>query len=208
MSKGLSRCLPSERRISRWAFLNATIWLQSCFGCYETAVLVGYLLSDLFLFPAYATSADFPYVLWQQNSSIVRYVTKGTSVTRSPVMTKTGWLKCQWCGKNPLPDDSPLLGSRGRIWETYIILTQTSLFKPACDGELEEMPALVTSASSTEPSAQSAVVKQEEKDDWSPFLSALAAHEQEVCPWTKKNPRRSLLNAAVRREVRSPCVWS
>ena len=49
-------------------------------------------------------------------------------------------------------------------------------------GELEEMPALVTSASSTEPSAQSAGVKQEEKDDWSPFLSALAAHEQEVCP--------------------------
>ena len=33
-----------------------------------------------------------------------------------------------------------------------------------------------------EPSAQSAGVKQEEKDDWSPFLSALAAHEQEVCP--------------------------
>ena len=64
----------------------------------------------------------------------------------------------------------------------HIILTQTSLFKPACDGELEEMPALVTSASSTEPSAQSAGVKQEEKDDWSPFLSALAAHEQEVCP--------------------------
>ncbi len=28
----------------------------------------------------------------------------------------------------------------------------------------------------------SAGVKQEEKDDWSPFLSALAAHEQEVCP--------------------------
>ena len=39
-------------------------------------------------------------------------------------MTKTGWLKCQWCGASPPPDDSPLLGCRGRIWETYIILTQ------------------------------------------------------------------------------------
>jgi len=56
------------------------------------------------------------------------------------------------------------------------------LFKPACDGEPEEMLALVTSAFSTELSVQSAEVKQEEKDDWSPFLSALAAHEQEVCP--------------------------
>lgn len=62
------------------------------------------------------------------------------------------------------------------------LLTQPSLFKPACDGEPEEMLALVTFAFSTEPSAQSAEVKQEEKDDWSPFLSALAAHEQEVCP--------------------------
>ena len=64
------------------------------------------------------TSADFLYVLWQQNSPIVRYFTKGTSVTRSLVATKTGWLKCQWCGENPLPDDSPLPGSRGRVWET------------------------------------------------------------------------------------------
>ena len=46
---------------------------------------------------------------------IVRHFTKGTSVTRSPVMTKTGWLKCQWCGVNPPLDDSPLLGCRGRI---------------------------------------------------------------------------------------------
>ena len=58
------------------------------------------------------------------NSSIVRYFTKGTSVTRSPVITKTGWQKCQWYGVNPPLDDSPLLGCRGRIWETYIILTQ------------------------------------------------------------------------------------
>ena len=64
----------------------------------------------------------------------------------------------------------------------HIILTQLSLFKPICDGEPEEMLVLVTSAFSTEPSAQSAGTKQEEKDDWSPFLSALAAHEQEVCP--------------------------
>ena len=89
----------------------------------------------------------------------------------------------------------------------HIILTQLSLFKPICDGEPEEMLVLVTSAFSTEPSAQSAGTKQEEKDDWSPFLSALAAHEQEVCPWTKKNPRRSLPSVPVRREVRSPCVW-
>ena len=67
------------------------------------------------------------------NSSIVRYFTKGTSVTRSPVITKTGWLKCQWCGVNPLLDDSPLLGCRGRIWETYIILTQMDC-KSICDG--------------------------------------------------------------------------
>ena len=51
---------------------------------------------------------------------------------RSPVIKKTGWLKCQWCGVNPLPDDSPLLGCRGRIWETYIILTQMGC-KPICD---------------------------------------------------------------------------
>ena len=70
------------------------------------------------------------------NSSIVRYFTKGTSVTRSPVITKTGWLKCQWCGVNPLPDDSPLLGCRGRIWETYIILTQMGC-KPICDARVE-----------------------------------------------------------------------
>ena len=31
-------------------------------------------------------------------------------VIRSPVITKTGWLKCQWCGASPPPDDSPLLG--------------------------------------------------------------------------------------------------
>ena len=62
------------------------------------------------------------------------------------------------------------------------LLTQPSLFKPACEREPEEMLALVTSAFSTEFSVQSAEVKQEEKDDWSPFLSALAAHEQEVCP--------------------------
>ena len=42
----------------------------------------------------------------------------GTSVIRNPAITKTGWLKCQWCGVSPPPDDSPLLGSRGRIWET------------------------------------------------------------------------------------------
>ena len=63
---------------------------------------------------------------------IVRHFTKGTSVTRSPVITKTGWLKCQWCGVNPLPDDSPLLGCRERIWETYIILTQVGC-KSICD---------------------------------------------------------------------------
>ena len=67
------------------------------------------------------------------NSSIVRYFTKGTSVTRSPAITKTGWLKCQWCGASPPPDDSPLLGCRGRIWETYIILTQMDC-KSICDG--------------------------------------------------------------------------
>ena len=70
------------------------------------------------------------------NSSIVRYFTKGTSVTRSPVITKTGWLKCQWCGASPPPDDSPLLGCRGRIWETYIILTQMGC-KPICDARVE-----------------------------------------------------------------------
>ena len=58
------------------------------------------------------------------NSSIIRHFTKGTSVIRSPVITKTGWLKCQWCGVNPPPDESPLLGCRWRIWETYIILMQ------------------------------------------------------------------------------------
>ena len=50
-------------------------------------------------------------------------------------MTKTGWLKCQWCGVSPPPDDSPLPGSRGRIWETYIILSaicQNTAFWTAC----------------------------------------------------------------------------
>ena len=31
---------------------------------------------------------------------------------------------------------------------------------------------------------------------------------EEVCPWTKKNLRRSPLHANVRREVRSLCAWS
>ena len=51
-------------------------------------------------------------------------------------MTKTGWLKCQWCGLSPPLDDSPLLGCRGRIWETYIILTQMDC-KPICDARVE-----------------------------------------------------------------------
>ena len=37
---------------------------------------------------------------------------------------------------NPLPDDSPLLGCRGRICETYIILTQMDC-KPICDARVE-----------------------------------------------------------------------
>ena len=66
------------------------------------------------------------------NSSIVRYFTKGTSVTRSPVITKTGWLKCQWCGASPPPDDSPLLGkSRTNMGDLNI------LSRPVCWSAIE-----------------------------------------------------------------------
>ena len=37
---------------------------------------------------------------------------------------------------SPLLDDSPPLGCRGRIWETYIILTQMDC-KPTCDARVE-----------------------------------------------------------------------
>ena len=59
-------------------------------------------------------------------------------------MTKTGWLKGQWATLPP--DDSPLLGSRGRIWETYIILSaicQNTAFWTACRYENWEQPVLI-----------------------------------------------------------------
>ena len=102
------------------------------FGLFRRLPIRGTIFSEAL------NSEDFlcNSVLWKQNSSIVRYFTKGTSVTRSPVITKTGWLKCQWCGASPLLDDSPLLGCRGRIWETYIILTQMGC-KSICDARVE-----------------------------------------------------------------------
>ena len=102
------------------------------FGLFRRLPIRGTIFSEAL------NSEDFlcNSVLWKQNSSIVRYFTKGTSVIRSPVMTKTGWLKCQWCGASPLLDDSPLLGCRGRIWETYIILTQMGC-KSICDARVE-----------------------------------------------------------------------
>ena len=105
-------------------------------------------------------------------------------------MTKTGWLKCQWCGASPPPDDSPLLGKSRTNMGDLNLLTQPSLFKPACEGEPEEMLALVTSAFSTEFSIQSAEVKQEEKDDWSPFLSVFAPHEWGGLPLNKEKSEK------------------
>ena len=68
------------------------------------------------------------------NSSIVRYFTKGTSVTRSPVITKTGWLKCQWCGASPPPDDSPLLGkSRTNMGDLNLLTQLSTCFVLFCD---------------------------------------------------------------------------
>ena len=68
------------------------------------------------------------------NSSIVRYFTKGTSVTRSPVITKTGWLKCQWCGASPPPDDSPLLGkSRTNMGDLHLLTQLSTCFVLFCD---------------------------------------------------------------------------
>ena len=106
------------------------LWVQN--GLFRRLPIRGTIFSEAL------NSEDFlcNSVLWKQNSSIVRYFTKGTSVTRSPVITKTGWLKCQWCGASPLLDDSPLLGCRGRIWETYIILTQMGC-KSICDARVE-----------------------------------------------------------------------
>ena len=62
-------------------------------------------------------------------------------------MTKTGWLKGQWATLPP--DDSPLLGGRGRIWETYIILSaicQNTAFWTACRYENWEQPVLIIHA--------------------------------------------------------------
>ena len=79
-------------------------------------------------------SRNLPYVPWQVNSSIVRYFTKGTSVTRSPVITKTGWLKCQWCGASPPPDDSPLLGkSRTNMGDLNLLTQLSTCFVLFCD---------------------------------------------------------------------------
>ena len=69
-----------------------------------------------------------------QHNNIVRHFTKGTSVTRSPVMTKTGWLKCQWCGASPPPDDSPLLGkSRTNMGDLNLLTQLSTCFVLFCD---------------------------------------------------------------------------
>ena len=74
-------------------------------------------------------------------------------------------------------------GAVQQVWvRDGTTLTWQYVTDPICpfetpEGEPEEMLALVTSAFSTEFSIQSAEVKQEEKDDWSPFLSVFAPHE-------------------------------
>ena len=57
-----------------------------------------------------------------------------TSVTRGPVITKTGWLKCQWCGASPPPDDSPLLGkSRTNMGDLNLLTQLSTCFVLFCD---------------------------------------------------------------------------
>ncbi len=49
-------------------------------------------------------------------------------------MTKTGWLKCQWCGASPPPDDSPLLGkSRTNMGDLNLLTQLSTCFVLFCD---------------------------------------------------------------------------
>ena len=148
VSNDLSRCLPSEsiffkvdsalntsvvancrfamvarqtddiltRRLLQLYFLRT--FQQISFSGYILAVFNAYQLEGWFFGSPKFRGFSIKICSLKQNSSIFRYFTKGTSVIRSPAITKAGWLKCQWCGASPPPDDSPLLGCRGRIWET------------------------------------------------------------------------------------------
>ena len=127
-----SRCLPSVGHLFQdHSRTIMTFCLQNCLQCYEMAFFIGYQVEGCF---CPSKSRNLPYVPWQVNSSIVRYFTKGTSVTRSPVITKTGWLKCQWCGASPPPDDSPLLGkSRTNMGDLNLLTQLSTCFVLFCD---------------------------------------------------------------------------
>ena len=137
-----SKCLPSvEHLFQDPSRTIMTFCLQNCFQCYGMAFFIGYQVEGCF---RPSKSRNLPYVPWQVNSSIVRYFTKGTSVTRSPVITKTGWLKCQWCGASPPPDDSPLLGkSRTNMGDPYHI-DADGIVTLSAMRELELLPVLFT----------------------------------------------------------------
>lgn len=127
-----SRCLPSVGHLFQdHSRTIMTFCLQNCLQCYEMAFFVGYQVEGCFRPSKFR---NLPYVPWQVNSSIVRYFTKGTSVIRSPVITKTGWLKCQWCGASPPPDDSPLLGkSRTNMGDLNLLTQLSTCFVLFCD---------------------------------------------------------------------------
>ena len=133
---GCFRCLSIER-----IFSKAEIWSQELQFNYK---FLTNATKQAFSMPTKCRASfsrpfsDYYDVLFTKLLAMLRnglfHRLPGTSVTRSPVITKTGWLKCQWCGASPPPDDSPLLGkSRTNMGDLNLLTQLSTCFVLFCD---------------------------------------------------------------------------